>query len=159
MKKLCVRCQKEKDVKHFNIRGQLATGAPKYASYCRPCNALNLKEHYRNNPQYYKNKRQRLAKKHREWFLKYKDGVKCIKCRESHPACLDFHHTDASKKEFNISHAVHNLKSIKKIEEEIRKCVVLCSNCHKKLHWKQAQNLYPIRSSSIGRAPEFGSGG
>lgn len=47
-------------------------------------------------------------------------------------ACLDFHHL--KDKEFNISNEIRNL-SIENLKKEINKCVVLCSNCHRKLHY------------------------
>lgn len=37
-------------------------------------------------------------------------------------------------KEFNISNEIRNL-SIENLKKEINKCVVLCSNCHRKLHY------------------------
>lgn len=38
------------------------------------------------------------------------------------------------EKEFNISNEIRNL-SIENLKKEINKCVVLCSNCHRKLHY------------------------
>ena len=56
--------------------------------------------------------------------------TKCSMCGESSKCCLDFHHIDPKTKERRISY----LRSIKKIDAEIAKCIVLCSNCHRKLH-------------------------
>lgn len=65
----------------------------------------------------------------------YLDNVKtsqgCLVCGERVAVCLDFHHLDPSKKEFTLSKA---LRSNKKLADEIAKCVVLCANCHRKLH-------------------------
>ncbi len=33
-----------------------------------------------------------------DWLRIYKKDLKCIKCGESHPACLDFHHVDSKKR-------------------------------------------------------------
>lgn len=57
----------------------------------------------------------------------------CAVCHESEQCCLDFHHIDKSDKEFNIAEKRGSL-SKKAIEKEINKCVVLCANCHRKLH-------------------------
>lgn len=74
-------------------------------------------------------------KKLRQWMLDKKNELFCIQCKENHPACLEFHHRDSDQKDFNISTAVANGLSIDNIEKEIAKCDVLCSNCHRKLHW------------------------
>ena len=60
-------------------------------------------------------------------------GGKCIDCGyNKHLAALEFHHLDASTKDFNFG----NLKNFKweTIKKELDKCVCICSNCHKKLH-------------------------
>jgi len=69
------------------------------------------------------------------WYFNYKKKLKCDRCPEKHPACLEFHHKE-SNKENEISIMATHGYSIKKILEEISKCVVLCSNCHRKEHNK-----------------------
>lgn len=49
---------------------------------------------------------------------------------------LEFHHMDSSLKTSEISTMVRYLASYEKIDAEIKKCVVLCSNCHRELHAK-----------------------
>ena len=57
----------------------------------------------------------------------------CPGCNQSFPPyCLDFHHIDPSTKSFKMGEATH--KSYAMIDEEIKKCVVLCACCHRKLH-------------------------
>lgn len=57
--------------------------------------------------------------------------IKCCKCGESDPCCLEFHHVKL--KTMSISHAVKNMKP-DKFKEELNKCICVCSNCHKKIH-------------------------
>ena len=45
---------------------------------------------------------------------------------------LDFHHLDGSQKDCPVSSMQCRKKS--KVAEEINKCVVLCANCHRRLH-------------------------
>lgn len=114
----------------------------------------------------YKNKRTK-RKKWREWYHKadpeikkgyairraerreriskelndYKATLKCSNCPENHPACLEFHHVcEKGEKEFDIGNALRIGYSIKRIFEEIEKCIVLCANCHKKLHYDERNN-------------------
>lgn len=65
----------------------------------------------------------------------YKSTLKCEICGENHLACIDFHHLDPSKKERGISRTVFRGWNWERIYKEIEKCRVLCSNCHKKLHY------------------------
>jgi len=71
----------------------------------------------------------------RLWFRKYKESLKCSNCTEAHPATIDFHH-HSGEKEKNISKMVADGYSILRIKRELGKCKVLCSNCHRKEHFK-----------------------
>lgn len=61
-----------------------------------------------------------------------KSKLGCSECPERDWRCLDFHHTDPAQKELGISRMYG--WSFEKISKEIAKCVVLCSNCHRKHH-------------------------
>ena len=53
-------------------------------------------------------------------------------------AALDFHHKDASQKEFGISG--HGLtRAWSKVQEEANKCALLCANCHREVHAEYVQ--------------------
>lgn len=98
----------------------------------------------RNNP--LQKDKARIASKDRrdkirDWFIDLKSTLKCSHCSENHPAVLDFHHEDPSMKEFNISSMIKRRNSIETIESEIEKCIVLCANCHRKLHWEEDAGL------------------
>ena len=56
----CTKCLIEKELSEFNKRTKVKSG---YASICRDCNKLNLKKHYNENKQYYKEKQ--VKKLHR----------------------------------------------------------------------------------------------
>jgi hypothetical protein len=45
------------------------------------------------------------------------------------PCAMDFDHRDPSTKEFNVGSMMRWSK--KKIQEEIDKCDLVCSNCHR----------------------------
>jgi len=59
-------------------------------------------------------------------------GGKCKSCGESDMIKLCFHHTDMSDKEFEISKIKYNRWSL--WEKEIKKCELLCNNCHVEFH-------------------------
>lgn len=60
-------------------------------------------------------------------------------CGESHIAALDFHHLDPSQKEFSVA-ILLRINDWSKIESELKKCKLVCSNCHRKSHFDA--NLY-----------------
>src|SRR5229473_6317728 len=66
------------------------------------------------------------------WFRRYKSTLRCIDCGISHPAVLQFHHRDRAEKSFTISKVVSRATSVKQIMREMKKCEVLCVNCHSK---------------------------
>lgn len=74
------------------------------------------------------------------WLAEYKKQLSCSACGESHPACIEFHHKDRTLKDFALSTAAHRNYSLERIKEEIEKCEILCSNCHRKLHWDEKNN-------------------
>ena len=71
----------------------------------------------------------------RKWFVKYRKTLHCSMCPENHPACLDFHHKNKNK-DFDVSLMANQGYSKKRILKEIEKCDILCSNCHRKIHWR-----------------------
>jgi hypothetical protein len=95
------------------------------------------KKHYENKKEYYITKARESKKKVKQEFDEYKKTLKCSMCEENHPATLDFHHTDPREKEIIISKAVSRNWGWESLNKEIDKCVVLCSNCHRKLHYEE----------------------
>ena len=71
-----------------------------------------------------------------DWLWSFKCGKSC-ECGENHPSCLDFHHLDPSLKENIVSKMVCMAASRDRILLEIEKCILICSNCHRKLHAKR----------------------
>jgi len=57
----------------------------------------------------------------------------CSVCSEREPACLDFHHVTGSK-EFSLGDVMRGRYSVSRIEAELAKCIVVCANCHRKIH-------------------------
>lgn len=73
----------------------------------------------------------------REWYKDFKKGKKCKYCTENDSRCLDFHHINPKTKHMSISKMVSLCKSKRLIMKEIKKCDVLCSNCHRKEHYDE----------------------
>jgi hypothetical protein len=100
------------------------------------------KEWYARNSE----KQKANAKKHkqiaiqrnREYIWDVKSENPCTRCGEKDPACLEFHHLDSDEKESAISNAAGAGWSLERLQSEVDKCVILCRNCHAKLHYYQS---------------------
>ena len=49
-------------------------------------------------------------------------------------SALEFHHLDPNEKEIGLSSIRGNPQGWSKIIIELRKCILVCSNCHKEIH-------------------------
>lgn len=58
---------------------------------------------------------------------------KCMICGEDDIICLLFHHVDNNNKTKGIS-TLCRKGTILTLVEEIRKCIVVCANCHYRIH-------------------------
>ena len=91
----------------------------------------------RNKSRKNEQQRERLRKLRIWWEGEILPKLSCAKCDENHPGVLDFHHTDPSTKEHSISFMLAKKYSKESIFKEVGKCEVLCSNCHRKHHYKE----------------------
>jgi len=133
MKKTCSKCGESKSLESFSKNKTKKDGL----NYeCKDCRKTYIREHYKNNKDYYKGKAVERLKEIREWLKDLKIGLVCQKCGEDHPSCIEYHHKDPSQKDFQISKAAKLGYGKEKIVEEISKCLVVCSNCHRKIHWE-----------------------
>ena len=99
-----------------------------------PSSSEYHKKYYAERKGKYAESSKASRQKKREWYNGIMDTKACIKCGESDNACLDWHHTDPTQKEASVSFLIQN-RSKKAILEEIDKCICLCANCHRKLHY------------------------
>ena len=110
---------------------------------CKDCYKERVARNKANNPgkyreygkayyQQHKSEAKKRDTEYREMVAKLK--TPCVKCGESRLYVIDFHHIDPSEKAFNI-----NRKTAKRdfsvIENEVKKCVCLCRNCHMEFHY------------------------
>ena len=94
--------------------------------------------------------RQRARVEFKQDFIKaYKNNAVCNKCGKSFISdCLDFHHKDPSQKETDINSLIHKQYSIDRLKTEIKKCELICGNCHTSLHRKD-QNHYNVSDEEM----------
>jgi len=153
MKIVCSACKEQKK------KGELVNNR----KYCKRCNARWTAEWRAQHPdkakavssRYYaahredqKKRVQRLSVAKRERFRRWKAQQRCQRCPENHPACLEFHRRDPSKKDMNVSQLWRLGYAWERLMQEVAKCDILCANCHKKLHF--ALRL-PVKTARIER--------
>ena len=133
--KKCSTCKEVKILADFNKHAKNLDGLQ---TTCKTCQKKRAQQQYHED----RAKAANLAKKSLvSWSLaiaELKTKYGCQVCGNKISICLDFHHVDPSKKDKEIS-ALAAKKSLSKITTEINKCVVVCANCHRKIH----ANLIP----------------
>ena len=109
----CSKCKINKKAEMFYLNED---GSRKH-SYCKSCQSANVLD------------RQRLWKKK---AIAYKGG-KCVMCSyQKYDGALEFHHTDPTQKEYGLS--AGKLKTFLSSKDELDKCILVCSNCHREIH-------------------------
>lgn len=67
----------------------------------------------------------------RSYIVAQKDNP-CMDCGVNYPSyVMDFDHRPSEYKLFNISRYMRANKSLQQVVEEIAKCDLVCSNCHR----------------------------
>ncbi len=130
--KYCNKCNSHKELKEFNKNSLRKDGLQ---GQCRSCTKENNISGYKKNPERRKAIKDRntaVVRYNRVFVSRYKRLCGCYVCREKEPAVLDLHHKDPVTKDGDPSAMLGY--STKRLKEEIRKCVVLCANCHRKVH-------------------------
>jgi len=128
--KRCTKCGKKKSFSEFNFK---IKRKGLRSSHCKVCSRKYVREHYKNNRDYYlkkaKNRNHAIWLKIRKIVWEYLLIHPCVDCGEKDPVVLEFDHLRDKKK--NIS-SLTNDASVKRVLEEIDKCEVRCANCHRR---------------------------
>lgn len=132
------------DIKEKN-RAYYAANREKILEKKRQYRLKNLKKskewsknHYEaNKKDYIKRAADKKKQQRAEWEV-FKSTLSCAQCGENHPATFDFHHVIRDPNNHKMHRLIAN-GSIAKAREELKKCVVLCANCHRKLHHEEHQ--------------------
>lgn len=130
MFKTCPVCEVEKPLGEYRKDKTSPSG---YQYRCKQCARASITGLY--NTKY----KEKYGKKGRARSALTTAKLKAIKlylgcycCSEVYPNCLEFHHVDESQKDFIISGAKQ--RSWESIQNELKKCICVCANCHRKIH-------------------------
>tara|TARA_R110000868_G_scaffold184054_2_gene425504 strand:+ start:347 stop:739 length:393 start_codon:yes stop_codon:yes gene_type:complete len=102
---------------------------------------LRSAEHYQANREKILAKQKLRKLDARQKWNEYKSTLACTQCGEDHPATLDFHHID--KEDHQHVHKLISNGCFDAAVREIKKCIVLCANCHRKVHYEEKRCYTP----------------
>lgn len=121
--KWCPMCKTDKRLSEFNKNKNRNLGVD---TYCRKC----VSEKHKKFVPIYRDKRESFKMSIVKMF-----GNRCSICdTENLPiCCYQFHHKNPSQKNFDICR--YFSISNKKLQNELSKCVMVCSNCHLIIHY------------------------
>lgn len=126
MDRICVTCKIPKEEKEFDWRN---TSKGTRVSRCKPCQRAYGKNWYQKNKVKHKGLTNLSRARAREKINKLKSQP-CTDCGKSYPPyVMDFDHTENNKVD-NIANLFHTGRYTLAYEE-IKKCEVVCSNCHR----------------------------
>jgi hypothetical protein len=118
--RLCVACRVVKPLtpEHWHRRGD------GFQSRCKPCNQGTVRERQLSRQQA---------------VAEYKESKPCADCGEFYPFyVMDLDHLPEFPKTAAISAMIAANAPLDRIFEEIAKCELVCSNCHRKRTWLRA---------------------
>jgi 5-methylcytosine-specific restriction endonuclease McrA len=137
MCKTCTKCGEDKLLSDYFVRDK-KTG--RMHAQCKECYKTHRQSYYTAHYQKYrqdyleraKKSRNRLKTIFRTNMIAYLIDKSCVECGEHDARVLEFDHVDPSQKKFMISQAVKLGYAWKDVLQELKKCQVLCANCHKR---------------------------
>lgn len=118
--KICKRCELDLELSNFYLQVQKSKDKTKswnyYDCYCKSCRSA-----------YQTNRRVNIKLLAMNYL-----GGKCEDCGLiDEPYIFDFHHLDPTQKDFSIGKVGVSFDTLK---PELDKCILLCSNCHRRRH-------------------------
>lgn len=130
--KYCTKCETDKSRDSFSKNARKKDGLQ---SRCKECASIENAETYRRLPQRRRKIRETnkvVTLRNREFLNRVRRRFCCQICGENEPVALDFHHLDPLEKDTEVPRLVSYSRD--RLKVEIRKCAILCSNCHRKHH-------------------------
>lgn len=130
--RICSQCKKEKLLTKdfFNTRDKAGR---KFRTDCKICQNDKQSEAYQKKREYYKEATRKhravLKEQNQKLLWEFLLNNPCVKCGETNTVVLELDHL--RDKKYCISEIIFS-HSWESVQEEMKKCQVLCANCHKK---------------------------
>lgn len=116
--KECLDCKQVFPISLFGANGKTETGKLKVKPRCGSC----VQKYER-----------RIFRAKLIEAIGGQENLKCVRCGYNKcEAALEFHHIDPKTKDRVVS--LMKNYSFERLKTEIKKCILLCANCHRELH-------------------------
>lgn len=131
--KICSKCKQELPLSMFRWRNK-AQG--KLHSQCKNCESQAEKLRYAIST----NRQQSVLdavnnqKNRNIQIVEQAKQNGCQKCGEKRLYLMEFHHINPQLKTNTIAHMIKS-SGEQALQEELKKCVCLCANCHREFHY------------------------
>ena len=139
--KKCSKCEIIKPLTEFRKNGKYWMGK------CKPCQYEYTKKHNEKNKDRYKKYQRKSIKmcydRGQTFMNKHRALCGCQKCGEKRYWVIDYHHIDPSQKDFQVTY--YKTSKLETLKTEIKKCIPLCSNCHRDFHYYEKQTRISIK--------------
>lgn len=133
MTRTCSKCNIEKELDNANFAYK-SKAKGKFNSICKPCWKIYRDAHYKENKKHYIEINGLYRKSRTEAnnikLLEYLQKNSCKVCGESDPIVLELDHIIEGKLA-DVSNLIRR-NSWEVVELELKKCQVLCANCHRR---------------------------
>lgn len=127
--KVCISCQQEKSETEFSRKGE------GFQSRCKKCFAAYHRHYYKKNKDKYITKNRLNKNRQRVRLRKILWSVKQSPCQDCggnfHPWVMELDHRDDTEKIAAVANLVGRGCTDEKLLNEIKKCDVVCANCHR----------------------------
>ena len=123
--KVCRICKESRDLSEFYKNKTRKDGLQQT---CKDCDRSRLRDLYHKSPESWERNRKLQKAKARMQFEAYIANKSCQDCGNTDRRVLQQHHVE--NKDMEVSALVSGGYSWARIEEELKKCITLCANCH-----------------------------
>jgi len=130
--KKCTTCKSDKELSEFNKNKTRKDG---HNNICRSCSNNSSIRYYKNNIKkhndYVRDRSKKIVTENRIKYVELLKNSCCSKCGFNNPVALEFDHKDGVDKILGVGKMVSSGYRWETIIEEIKKCELVCANCHR----------------------------
>lgn len=127
--KQCSRCEEIKSKDQFCKWSRSKDGLQ---PACKKCMNVSWNASRKKKKEHYQQVQLLRRRAVAEQVSLWKAERGCVACGERYSKCLELHHLDPKEKELDPADTIQY--SWTKFLEEASKCIVVCANCHRKIH-------------------------